>query len=77
MSQVIVTLESTEKSYDLEELGITFESSSEEILEAVQPVILEETGVNILEDDEDSLYTVKKIEDSKNIYLFPKSPAGN
>jgi hypothetical protein len=75
MSEIIITLESQEKHYSFEDLGVTFESSNDEILKAVQPVILETTGVNISEDD-DQLYTVKKIEESKNVYIFPKSPAG-
>lgn len=73
--KIIVVVESEEKEFSYEELGVTFDSSSEEILKAVQPAILEATGVNI-EEDEESLYYVKKIETSKNVYILPKSVAG-
>ena len=76
IGKIIVVVESKEKEFNYEELGVTFDSSSEEILKAVQPAILEATGINIEEDDE-SLYVVKKIEDSKNCFIFPKSPAGD
>ena len=72
---VVVVVESEEKTFTYDELGINFESSSEEILKAVQPAILEATGVNIEEDDEE-IYAVKKIDTSKKIYIFPKSGAG-
>lgn len=71
--QIIVTLESNEMNFDYDQLGVTFDSPADEILEAVQPAVLEETGINILEDE---LYTVRKAENSRNSYLFPKSPAG-
>ena len=74
--EIIVVLESAEKHYSYEQLGLTFESSDKEVLDALQPVILEETGINILEDEEE-LYTVKRVEESKSTFLFPKSPAGH
>ena len=75
VGEIIVVLESAEKHYSYDQLGLTFESSDEEVLKAIQPVILEETGINILEDDEE-LYTVRSVEESKTKYVFPKSPAG-
>ncbi len=76
LGQVIVTVESQDRTYSFDQLSVNFDSSNEEILAAVQPIILEDTGVNISEDDE-NLYTVKKAENSGNIYVFPKSPAGH
>ncbi len=73
--KIIVTIESQERDFEFEDLSVTFDSTPQEILAAVQPVILEQTGVNILEDD-DTLYTVKKMDNSGNVYVFPKSPAG-
>ena len=75
VGRIIVTLENEEQEYRYEDLGVSFESDNDDILKAVQPSILEKTGVNILEDDE-QLYTVKKVESSRNTYVFPKSPAG-
>ena len=74
--EIVVVLESEEKRFSYDQLGLTFESSDKEVLDALQPVILEETGINILEEDNESLYTVKSVEESGNKFIFPKSPAG-
>lgn len=74
--EIIVTMENQEKAYDLENLGLNFDSTSDEILAALQPVILEEFGVNIKDEDR-YIYTVKKITSpEQKLYAFPKSPAG-
>ena len=70
---IVVTLESEEKTYEYDTLGLTYDSTDQEVLDAVAPVIQEETGVDILED---GLFTVKSVTASQNKYLFPKSPAG-
>ncbi len=74
--EIIITLASTEKHYQYEDLGVTYESSDSEILNALQPILMEEEGFNIKEEQEDGYYTLKRVEDSHNIYVFPKSPAG-
>lgn len=76
MAEIIITLENEEKHYDFERLSVDFNSSDSEILSAVSPVVLEETGFDIDEDNEDNYFTVKRVEDSQNIYIFPKSTAG-
>ena len=73
--EIIVTLESEEKRFSFEELGVTFDSTPEEILDAVQEPVLEQFGTNIKEGDE-FIFVVKKIESSGNVFIFPKSPAG-
>lgn len=75
MGEIIVIIESEEKHLNFEDFDVTFDSTAEEILEAVSPAILEEYGVN-LQESEENLYTVKKVESSGNIFLYPKSPAG-
>lgn len=71
--QILITLESEEKTYQYDALGLTFESDDQNILNAIAPIVEEETGVDILED---GLFTVKKVESSHNVFIFPKSPAG-
>jgi hypothetical protein len=71
--EIIVTLENEERHYAYGTLGVTFDSTDQEILDAVAPVIEEDTGIDILED---ALYTVKSVTGSQNKYCFPKSPAG-
>lgn len=74
--EIIVTLESDEKHYPYADYGVTFDNTSEEILDAISPAVLEEFGVNLKEDQGEYLFTVKKIESSQNTYVYPKSPAG-
>lgn len=74
--EIIVTLESEEKHLSFDDYDVTFDSTSEEILEAVSESVLEEFGINLKEDQGDYIYTVKKVEGSGNVYIFPKSPAG-
>ena len=74
--EIIVTLESQEKHFPITDFNLTMDSTNEEILDAVAPAILEEFGINIKEEGEEGIYTVKKITESNKIYCFPKSPAG-
>lgn len=77
MAEIIITLENEEKHYDFERLSVDFNSSDSEILSAVSPVVLEETGFDMDENNEDNYFTVKRVDSSQNIYLFPKSVAGS
>lgn len=76
VGEIIVIVESDEKHFPFDDFDVTFDSSADEILEAVAPAILEQFGVNIKEDQGDYLYVVKKVENSGNVYISPKSPAG-
>lgn len=71
--EIIVTLASDEKHFDFDRFDLTFDSSDSEIIDALNPVLEEEEGT-ILEEGE---WVVKKIDSSGNIFLFPKSSAGN
>lgn len=73
--KIIVTLSSRELEFEYDKLGVTFDSTADEIIEAVTDAVLEEENINIKEDNE-NLYTVKKVDESKNAYIFPKSVAG-
>lgn len=69
--EVIVTLASNERHYPLTELGIEYNDSNATILEAVANSIQESDEIDIRDG-----YTLKKIEDTRNIYIFPKATAG-
>lgn len=74
--EIIVTLESEERHYSYESLGVEYDSEDEAIVTAVSPNVLEDVGVNLLEEFESGNWTVKKVESSNNSYIFPKSTAG-
>ena len=75
MGQIIVTMENQEKAYDYETLGVSFDSTPEEILAAVQPVVLEEFGLNIKDEGGSYIYLAKKLTSNESFVLFPKSVA--
>ena len=72
--KIIVTLGSEEKEYTLEQMSLDFDSSDTEIIEAMKPTF-EEEGIAL--DGLSEMYVVKRMEDSGNIYIFPKSTMGN
>ena len=72
MGEIIVTLENAEQRYGYEDYGISFESTSQEIIDAVKGSILEEFGINIDEGN----FKVNKVESSGNTFIFPASVAG-
>jgi hypothetical protein len=76
MAEVIVTLSSVEKHFPFEMLSIGYESTDREILDALAPVLLEEEGFDIRHEQSDGSFTIKKVDESQNIYVFPKSTAG-
>ena len=75
MGQIIVTMESQEKAYEYEALGVSFDSTPEEILAAVQPVVLEEFGLNIKDESGSYIYTAKKLSTTQDCILYAKSVA--
>lgn len=76
IGEIIITLASREKHYPYDRLSVTYDSTDEEILNAVAPVVMEEEGFNLREEQEEGAYTVKRVEESHNIFIFPKSTAG-
>ena len=70
--EIIVTLASDEKHYDYERLSVNFESSDDEIISAINPILEEEEGTSLDSND----CTLKRVDSSQNIYVFPKSTAG-
>jgi len=72
--EIIVTLANEEKHFDYDRFNLSFDSSDREILDAIAPVLLEDEGFDI--NDADETFTVKRVQDSQNIYVFPKSTAG-
>lgn len=74
--KIIVTLESTDKEYQYADYGVTYESSNDEIIDALQGTLLEEEGFNLKSEYADGNWTIKRADNSQNVYIFPKSTAG-
>ena len=69
--KIIITLEGEDKVIGTEQIGLTFDSSESEIMEAISPIVQEEFNVDI-----SSYYKVQKSTNSRNIHLIPNSVAG-
>ena len=74
--KIVVVLEGQERELNFSDYNVTFDSTDSEILEAISPRILEETGINLQESEDESYYTVKKMENTGNVMIFPKSTMG-
>jgi hypothetical protein len=75
-TEVRILLENTEQPVDAKQLGVTIDSTPEEILKAVQPYALEQFGVNIQGDGDQFIYTVRKSVEKETIFIVPKTTAG-
>ena len=76
VGEIIITLASSDKHYSYERLSVSYESTDEEILNALAPVLLEEEGFDIRNELSNESFTIKRTDSSQNIYVFPKSTAG-
>ena len=74
--QITITLESDERNYSYETMGLTYESTDQEIIAALSPVVAEDVGIDMSDQYEDGYWTLKRIESTQNIYVVPKSTAG-
>lgn len=75
IGNITVILEGQDRSFEYEALGLTYDSSDEEVIEALNPVFAEE-GINLKDEWENGGYMIKKSDNSHNIHLYPKSTAG-
>ncbi|MFA5312785.1 MAG: hypothetical protein WC375_05600 [Methanomassiliicoccales archaeon] len=75
-NKVIVTVARRDVFLDQLALGVNMESSEQDILRAVQPIIRENEGADIADDDGDFSYAVRKSSNSNNIHVYPKPVAG-
>ena len=75
-NEVIVTLEGRDTHLGMERLGLTMNSTQDEILDIVSPIIGEEHGVSLKDEYGEISYMVQKATNSNTIYVIPKTPAG-
>jgi len=70
-NKIFVTVNGQDWQKDLNELGLSFDSSEEAIMDIVVPTIQEEFNQDISDS-----YKVRKAVNSQNIYVIPSSVAG-
>jgi hypothetical protein len=69
--RLFVTIEGQDWQRSLEELNLTFDSSEQEIMDAIVPLIQEEFNTDIRD-----LYKIRKATNNQNIFIIPNSTAG-
>lgn len=74
-NKLIIAVSGEDMIVDYTDYGLTFDSSEQELLEAVRPAIQERFNTDI-KDSTGWLYKTRKAGESKNIYLIPNSVAG-
>ena len=75
-NEVVVTLEGRDITIPMYSLEVNMDSSSAEILGAVQGIIREEQGVDLADERGDVAFAVRKALNSNTIYVYPKPVAG-
>lgn len=76
IGEITITLESEERKYPYEQLGLTYESSDSDIISALSSMLKEDVGIDLGQEYDDGEWTIKRVDSSQNIYIFPKSTAG-
>jgi len=74
--RIIVAVAGDDLIVRYEDYGLTFDSSENDILSALRPMIREKFGSDIQDSYGAWLYKTRKATESKNIYLIPNSTAG-
>lgn len=74
--KIIVPIGGQDYHKDYIDLGLSFESTEEEILEMVRPILNEEFDSDIKDSNTGWLFKVHKALDNRNIYIIPNSTAG-
>lgn len=74
--EIVITLESTDKKYQYADYALSYNSTDEEVIDALQSTLLEEEGFNLKSEYEEGNWTIKRADNSQSIYIFPKSTAG-
>jgi len=74
-NKLIIAISGEDMIVEYTDYGLTFDSSEQDLLEAVRPAIQERFNIDI-KDSIGWLYKTRKANESKNIYLIPNSVAG-
>jgi len=74
-NKLIIAISGEDMIVEYTDYGLTFDSSEQDLLEAVRPAIQERFNTDI-KDSNGWLYKTRKANESKNIYLIPNSVAG-
>lgn len=74
-NKVIVSVQGDDTILDYSDLNLNFDSSENDVLETLRPIILESHGVDI-KDGSSWLFKTRKALTSQNIHIIPNAVAG-
>ena len=75
-NKIIVAIEGDDEFFNYEDYDLTFESSDEDVLNAISGAVSEKFNVSLREADGTWLYKTRRANTNKNIYIIPNSTAG-
>ena len=75
-NEVIITVNGRDIRIPMDSLGLNIDSSDNDTLNAVRPIIQGREGLDIQDDAGVYSYTVRKAMNSNSIYIYPKPVAG-
>jgi len=75
--EIIITFESEDHRFSYEQFGLTFESTDEEVIQAIAPQMKElDESFDLEQEWEEGNWTVRRAENSQTVFIFPKSTQG-
>lgn len=75
-NEVVVTLDGRDIAIPFDTLGLSMDSTPNEILRACRGTISEGQGIDIADEDGQFSFGVRKAMNSGTIYVYPKPVAG-
>ena len=71
-----IILQATEHKFLLSQFDLTMDSSQDEILKAIEPMLDRDYGVEVFDQFGNPLFITKRSANTNTIQIFPKSTAG-
>jgi len=76
-NKIIICANGEDRFYDYDTFGVDFDSTEQDILQAISPMVRESLGVSLQEINGHWLFKTRKAMSNKNIYIIPNSTAGS
>jgi hypothetical protein len=76
-NKIVVSVAGEDEFLDYERFSLTFDSTEQDVLNAIRPLILEKYNQDIQSHDGSWLYKTRKAVTNRNIHVIPNSTAGS
>lgn len=75
-NRIIVSISGEDEFLRYQDYGLTFESTEQQVLEAIRGTILEKYGADLKDASGRWLYKMRKATQRQNLHIIPNSVAG-